>query len=872
MRNNAQRRISTRRRRAPLSHRSQRLGATTFAQLTRQEFEDWLDSIGFRNKWKIKDATGGIYQLYLSPFVAIEINSTTGSREEVRGRGAASMKLKLVSRMTGKVLNRKAQGQKYFARTTNWRKNWKKGVDRMNTAYLNSAGFYDAKAQEENEGEYKADTLTKIESVQGWEGQEFLSDLHAKVEKGKYLTQNQMAALDKWVSNAKSRAQREEAEPSPSGGDYKTETLAKIESYSGWENLKILSDFHRLVSRGIELSPNQERALDKFVSKQRTERQEPVSQSGNYKEETLAKIESIPGWEDNKYLPSFRNQVLRGRVLSDKQVWVLERELAKARLTLPSRSQESDQEPEPEKGPSVGDRLWDDSTELMAQATERRDMPTLGWVNKLRAQLSRGEEPTLGDIVRVKSLLQEYAATPFEEEAPKAPPGVDISVVEGKLDALFGQATNRGRQDVLKWVQAVKKKIKDGVMVTRKEVDTINQFLKNWAVTPPKKKIDMKLLEDLRALYDIVRAAKNLGLLKWVAAIGKKVKNGESLTPQESARLSDLFAEHISGKGPTPSEEGPTPSEGILDDMQKARQFILDLRRIPGRTSRTTDLYSDWLKDKIRYLQEGGQPDAKMRKDFSNILESLRDQGMSSTPTPTSPPAPEPPAVPEPEPSATRDTSKDQPKLDELKELYLAVQPTNNPNILKWIAAAAKKIKAGRPLSPADVQKFDDFWGRFLFGEGATETSPEEATRGPQGNWTPNDIRDLIDQAAEKGDSWTRDFATDILNKVENGYDLKKRQREVLEKKLIAYGLLAAGDAVEDDTLKRMRDLWLAVRDTGDRKLADRVRDLGERYKQLGNFTTAQERTVQGLFKKFRVASPRPMRLSGLLARYHTSR
>ena len=171
--------------------------AGTYVQITRQEFEDWLDSLGFRGKWRLKPGRGGMYQLFLSPQVMIEINSTTGSQAQVMQKGRASMSLRLMSRITGRTLNKKAMGQRYFARTTNWRKNWAKGVDRMKVAYDKSKGWYNQIAEIEDRDKYKADMKARIEAIPDWDGDAFLASLHERLEKGGVLTSKQKGALER---------------------------------------------------------------------------------------------------------------------------------------------------------------------------------------------------------------------------------------------------------------------------------------------------------------------------------------------------------------------------------------------------------------------------------------------------------------------------------------------------------------------------------------------------------------------------------------------------------------------------------------------------------------------------------------------------
>lgn len=171
---------------------------STYVQLGRLDFENWLGEIGFeRHEYRIKPGTHGVYLLFLSPHVAIEINSTTGSRDQVMMSGAASMSLRLVSRHTGKVLNSKAMGQTHFARTTNWRDNWRKGVARMADAYIKSMEFYDTIAQIEDPEKYKRDMLALIESRGGWQTNAFLMDLHDRVASGGVLSSKQLSAIER---------------------------------------------------------------------------------------------------------------------------------------------------------------------------------------------------------------------------------------------------------------------------------------------------------------------------------------------------------------------------------------------------------------------------------------------------------------------------------------------------------------------------------------------------------------------------------------------------------------------------------------------------------------------------------------------------
>ena len=231
--------------------------AGSYVQLSRVDFEDWLNSIGFRGKWHLKPGRGGVYVLLLSDNVGIEINSTTGSRDEVMNRGRASMSLRLVSLVTGQVLNRKAMGQKHFARTINWRKNWAKGVDRMRDAYNKSRSWYDALAEIEDRNEYKAERLAEIEAIPGWRDDSFLADLHAKVVRGGILTRKQREDVEKAAKRPVSTPQAE---------DPVLQRMRNLYSRARRDNDQWTMDFvTSLASRikgGRPLTPAQERTLN----------------------------------------------------------------------------------------------------------------------------------------------------------------------------------------------------------------------------------------------------------------------------------------------------------------------------------------------------------------------------------------------------------------------------------------------------------------------------------------------------------------------------------------------------------------------------------------------------------------------------------
>lgn len=175
--------------------------AATYVQITRDELEDWLDSIGFRSKWERDSKYKGVYLLKLSPTVAIKLSSTIGAEGAGMDVGKASMQLRLVSTATGHVLNKKAQGKSHFKRTSGWKKTWQQGIETMKRAYLASSDFYDAISVIKDRDAYQRDMMDLIKSVPGWDTDNELANLHRKVERGGVLMPREVDFVEK----AKSR-------------------------------------------------------------------------------------------------------------------------------------------------------------------------------------------------------------------------------------------------------------------------------------------------------------------------------------------------------------------------------------------------------------------------------------------------------------------------------------------------------------------------------------------------------------------------------------------------------------------------------------------------------------------------------------------
>lgn len=166
----------------------------TYVDISREDFEQWLDSLPHR--WERKPHTAGVYWLRVSPSVAIEVHSSLTGRDKSVGYADASMKMLLASTVTGQVLNRKDQGQSHFKRTSGWRESLRKGVERMLDAYNRSAAFYDEVATIADRQAYTQEWLTRITQIPGWEHDNLLSSFHDRLKGGGLLSVKQRSIIE----------------------------------------------------------------------------------------------------------------------------------------------------------------------------------------------------------------------------------------------------------------------------------------------------------------------------------------------------------------------------------------------------------------------------------------------------------------------------------------------------------------------------------------------------------------------------------------------------------------------------------------------------------------------------------------------------
>lgn len=175
----------------------------SYVDITKSEFEAWLSSLG--HPWKLKPGTRGCYLVGLSDRVALHITSTLGD-ERSKGYAQAAGQMRLVSLVTDHCLNRKAQGQKHFKRTSGWRKTWGAGVSRMVAAYNECPDFYERIALPEDQQDKPEEPEIVGRMRKAWKAakaagnvweMEFLEDIAPCVKKGKPLSEKQQLALNR---------------------------------------------------------------------------------------------------------------------------------------------------------------------------------------------------------------------------------------------------------------------------------------------------------------------------------------------------------------------------------------------------------------------------------------------------------------------------------------------------------------------------------------------------------------------------------------------------------------------------------------------------------------------------------------------------
>lgn len=233
----------------------------SYVDISREELEDWLDSLP--HTWTRDSRMAGIYYIHLSDTVAIKLSSTQTASSGSMGYAEGSMKLSLVSLVTKQLLNKKDADRSHFKRTLNWKKTWKDGVEHWVSVYNNAKGFYDRISEVGDRLEYKRNLLKDIESINGWEKNSFLSSMHEKVTNNNILTKAQEEGIEKFLKNkAKTFEPRPSFEPTPAPKP----TFAPRPSFEPRPSVqKTFTDAPSAVS-GIVMTPEQEKAMARLIA------------------------------------------------------------------------------------------------------------------------------------------------------------------------------------------------------------------------------------------------------------------------------------------------------------------------------------------------------------------------------------------------------------------------------------------------------------------------------------------------------------------------------------------------------------------------------------------------------------------------------
>lgn len=176
--------------------------AATYVEITRPDLEAWLDSLG--KPWARDPLKTSVYFVKIGPNVAVKVLSTLASSDKGVGVGEGSMHLALVSTLNGKTINKKAEGQKGFHRTTNWRDNWRKGVDRMIAEYEDKRAFYDQLA--DADPAVNARAIAQIESIPGWQRDDVLAFIHKRASRGDDLSQKSFDEIERALARVAPRS------------------------------------------------------------------------------------------------------------------------------------------------------------------------------------------------------------------------------------------------------------------------------------------------------------------------------------------------------------------------------------------------------------------------------------------------------------------------------------------------------------------------------------------------------------------------------------------------------------------------------------------------------------------------------------------
>lgn len=250
------------------------MSRNSYVDISREDFEGWLTattrSLPGLGDWYLRPGSKGLYVLTIdgTDAVGIVIRSTVGSRDQTRGKGQASIDLRLESLVVpGKVVNRKALTTSRTHRTKNWATTLTKRVKELLGAYQNSPRFYDVIAQFPGGlREYAETMLTKLHAVENWKNNQELVRLEQLLTRKRVLSKDQedfiTQALEQGVDEDFEQDSARPPAEAPDISEVNQQWIAHLERIPGWERSKFLKNLRSWLLTGRSLSRKQRKALE----------------------------------------------------------------------------------------------------------------------------------------------------------------------------------------------------------------------------------------------------------------------------------------------------------------------------------------------------------------------------------------------------------------------------------------------------------------------------------------------------------------------------------------------------------------------------------------------------------------------------------
>lgn len=232
--------------------------AATYVQIQRDTFENWL--FAQCPVFERDEGKQGVYKIPVSDDVVLYISTSIGREDQAVAKGRGACHMKLQGRHNGRCLNRKDLGQSRFNRTTGWRTNWAKGIERMFAAYEKHSDFYDQRGRE-TQPEYARRVQADIESIPNWSASQFFTSLYDQLTGGRWLSAWQMGAVERVL---------EKASQAPAASPAVSRAIAlrdKADRANDVWVANFANDMADTLRKGFRLSDRQQACLSKNLTK-----------------------------------------------------------------------------------------------------------------------------------------------------------------------------------------------------------------------------------------------------------------------------------------------------------------------------------------------------------------------------------------------------------------------------------------------------------------------------------------------------------------------------------------------------------------------------------------------------------------------------